>query len=769
MLAEEHWEYQEERKHLKETMEWIERERSFLIDYEENLKKQILDIRKTVTHLMDERLLAKQQLHKMTAKNVGNLQMAQETPYFGRIDFQENWREEYENIYIGKFGLHDKNNEIPIVVDWRAPIADVYYSGHSKEVSYRAPSGEIQGKLFLKRRFDIKGGELKEIFDEKNSEEKIEESLKGKGEFLTEALNKTTHGRLKEIVATIQDQQNKIIRSEMIRPLVVQGVAGSGKTTIALHRMAYLIYNNRRNLDANYMVVAPNKLFLNYISDILPDLGVDNVYQTTFEEWALKLLKEKIKLSNTSDQLNILMQKSHPKTKTILTVSRIKGSLLFKKVVDNLLKQLERNILPTEGIVIDSVPLIGKDKLQEVFLTSNLHLSLHQRLEKLKEYVKVRLKKELPDTQMRVEAIYRSIINQLKSTTDDIEGIRGEIIRIYDERDELLQRIKLQLNSTIEKYFSGVKAPNTIEFYRNIYRDSNEISKAFEERLGEATFNSILESINEMLNGNSFELDDLAPLAYIHIKLYGLEEKSKYTHIVVDEAQDFDEFRISVLRELSMNDSFTFVGDLSQGIYSYKGIKNWNKTMERVFKNKEYQFHVLTTSYRSTIEIVELANNVIKKCKGIEAVMAEPIFRHGDKPNIYQCRDKAEMHKKALQQIEDYCREGYSSIAIICKDMTATEAVYKALKKSISNVHLISDKVTDYQGGIVVIPSYLSKGLEFDGVILWEVDDETYLMEDLDIKLFFIGITRALHKVTLLHQREYTEILSGLEGSFNIC
>jgi len=766
MLAQEHRDYQEERKHLEEILAWVLDERNFLENYEEGLKKQILEIRKTVTHLMDERLLAKQQLHKITARNVENLQKAQKTPYFGRIDFQEGWREATEKIYIGKYGLHDKDNEIPLVVDWRAPIADVYYSGHSKEVSYRAPSGEITGKLHLKRRFDIKKGELKEIFDEQTSEDRIEDSLKGKGEFLTEALNKTTQGRLKEIVATIQDQQNKIIRSEMIKPLVVQGVAGSGKTTIALHRMAYLIYNNRRNIDANYMVVAPNKLFLNYISDILPDLGVDNVYQTTFEEWALSLLKTKIKLSNTTDQLNILMQHNDPLAKTIIIVARIKGSLLFKKVIDNLLKQLERSILPKEGLTLEGITLLTRDKLLEIFLTSNLHLSIQQRLVKLQEYVKVRLKNELPDIELRVEHMYKSIIQQLKSTAEDIESIRGEIIKVYDERDQLLIRIRQQLNSTIDKYFAEIKTPNTIEYYRGIFSEPAELRKAFEERLG-SVYESALKHVIEVLDNNSFELDDLAPLAYLHIKLYGLEEKNKYTHIVVDEAQDFDEFRISALRELSMNDSFTFVGDLSQGIYSYKGVKSWKKTMERVFPNKDYQYHVLTTSYRSTIEIVELANKAIRKCRGLDAVLAEPIFRHGEKPIISRCKDKADMQKRAIERIEAFKSLDYASIAIICKDMATTEAVFKTLKKH-TPINLITDKVTDFKGGVVVIPSYLSKGLEFDGVILWGVDKETYTMEDLDIKLFFIGITRALHRVSMLHEGDYTEILTGLEDSFDV-
>lgn len=223
MPASQHPNYLSECQHLEKTIDWVKKEKVRLLAHEEILKKEVLEIRKTVSHLQDERLVAKQQLHQYTAKDLKIMDYAQSTPYFGRIDFQENGRDEQEVIYIGKHGLHDQQREVPIVVDWRAPIADIYYSGHSQEVFYKAPRGEIRGKLFLKRRYEISSGCLQEIYDEQTSESKIEDSLKGRGDFLIEALSRSNQGRLKEIVATIQDQQNKVIRSDMLKPLVVQG------------------------------------------------------------------------------------------------------------------------------------------------------------------------------------------------------------------------------------------------------------------------------------------------------------------------------------------------------------------------------------------------------------------------------------------------------------------------------------------------------------------------------------------------------------------
>ncbi|MEW9125255.1 MAG: UvrD-helicase domain-containing protein, partial [Thermotaleaceae bacterium] len=232
----------------------------------------------------------------------------------------------------------------------------------------------------------------------------------------------------------------------------------------------------------------------------------------------------------------------------------------------------------------------------------------------------------------------------------------------------------------------------------------------------------------------------------------------------VDEAQDFDEFKISILREMSMNDSFTFVGDLSQGIYSYRGIVDWKKTMERVFPQKEYQYHVLTTSYRSTIEIINLANEVIKKCSGLEVVLAEPILRHGHKPRLVKCDGEEAMFEELKKDIELLEKEGFYSRAILCKDLKTTEKVFERLNMDMENIHLITDRVIDYQGGTVVIPAYLSKGLEFDGVLLWNGNKESFTMDPIDVKLLYISLTRALHRLSIYYTGELSAILENMEA-----
>ena len=303
MKAEEHKDYKEEAHQLELTKAWITAQSEALKEEGQTLEHEIASLRKEVSSAFDERLVLKLQMRQGLTEDLNKYSQIQAAPYFGRINFKENFTDNLEVVYIGKFGLYDSEKGDMLVLDWRTPMANIYYSGIDEDVAYKAPDGIVEGKMLLKRRYVIEEGKLTEIHDEKSLQDNLKDSLQQGTGFLMDALNKSTSGRLKEIVATIQQEQNQIIRSESFLPVVVQGVAGSGKTTIALHRMAYLIYN-QQNPKAKYMVVAPNQLFLKYISDILPDLGVEHVVQTTFEAWALDKLGKGIKLGKQRDKLD---------------------------------------------------------------------------------------------------------------------------------------------------------------------------------------------------------------------------------------------------------------------------------------------------------------------------------------------------------------------------------------------------------------------------------------------------------------------------------
>lgn len=558
MKAEEHKDYKEEAHQLELTKAWITAQSETLKEEGQTLEHEIASLRKEVSSAFDERLVLKLQMRQGLTEDLNKYSQIQAAPYFGRINFKENFTDNLEVVYIGKFGLYDSEKGDMLVLDWRTPMANIYYSGIDEDVAYKAPDGIVEGKMLLKRRYVIEEGKLTEIHDEKSLQDNLKDSLQQGTGFLMDALNKSTSGRLKEIVATIQQEQNQIIRSESFLPVVVQGVAGSGKTTIALHRMAYLIYN-QQNPKAKYMVVAPNQLFLKYISDILPDLGVEHVVQTTFEAWALDKLGKGIKLRKQRDKLDTLLVEAEEKAQILALASKLRGSILFAKIIDKKLKRLETSIIAPEGIQYEGITIVSYKELQHMFLVSNGGLPLMTRVKLLGDYIKKKLQDKQADIKELIEQIYARKLKALKASVTDIEIMRQEIIALYDERDEKIKGIKKWSTAYTKAYIKNIALPSASAFYQQMFEEES-LYKWLEGKMPEEALKSVIALIQGQLRKQFFETEDLGPLVYIQSQLYGLDDERQYAHIVVDEAQDLDEMKLLVLRKASTNDAFTLVG-----------------------------------------------------------------------------------------------------------------------------------------------------------------------------------------------------------------
>lgn len=760
MEAKKHSAYKEEVKQLKNTIKWVKGQSGKLRKEDEQLNTEIVSLRKEVSSALDERLLLKMQMQQMVIEDIDKLDKVELSPYFGRINFEEKRSDDIETIYIGKFGLYDSVKGDMLVLDWRAPMSNIYYSGLDEDVSYRTPTGIVEGKMHLKRRYVLNDGNLSEIHDEKSLQENLKDSITKDSGFLIDSLNKSTSGRLTEIVATIQDQQNKIIRSEPLLPLVVQGVAGSGKTTIALHRMAYIIYNRQHDKEAKYMVVAPNKLFLNYIEDILPDLGVDNVFQITFEEWALSKLDKSITLTDETDKLNSLLTESESSSRTLSLAAKLRGSMLFKRIIDFKLTQIERNLIDRQGIKFENTTLFTFKEIQEVFLVSNQHLPLQERIKQLGEYLKKRLKDKQSFIQSCIEMQYQRQINELKESVENIEEVRPEIINLYNERDIKIKGIKKWIPLFVKDYVKDLQLPTAKELYFGLFEEEEGLSKLLAKQIEEEELAKVIALLRMNYDINKVETEDLGPFLYIQMKLYGIKEDKKYSHIVVDEAQDLDEMKLTVLREVSLNDAFTLVGDLSQGIYAYKGITNWQRMMERVFGAKKYNYYEMTTSYRSTIEIIALANEVISRCTEFTPLMAEPVLRHGTKPQLIHCLDEIHRINQILQDIGNLKGQGMVSICVLTASKEEGQRVYHQLKEKGLDIEWVGEDEDTFNGNITIMPGYLAKGLEFDAVLIYDVGSKKDVTP-LEIKLLYVMITRALHKLHMYSIGEETTLIKG--------
>lgn len=618
-------------------------------------------------------------------------------PYFARLDFKRDGESDIEELYIGKVGVIDEKNN-NIIIDWRAPVSSMYYDSNIGDASYKAPEGICTGKLLLKRQYEIENKQLKSYQDV---------DTVSNDELLKPYLEASVDNRLKNIVSTIQHEQNRIIREPVNKNLIIQGVAGSGKTTVALHRIAYLVYNNRENIKPEqYLIIGPNKFFVNYISGVLPDLDVEDVKQLTYDELCSEILQENITLID--EDVKLLKSIKNEKE---LTYQKIKVSMQFKKALDKYIKEIKESIIPIYGVRINEKEIISNEFIKQIYNS----------FEELDEYdnIKTRL--------MRTNLFFEKYIDE------NIEQYRE-----YSEKE---------LKKVLKTYFNKL-IPKIPKIYQNFLSNLDKYLEISEDIKEQVKINII------NLKNKKFEFEDLSSLIYLKAKINGIDEYGKYKQIVIDEAQDYGEFTFFSLKFILKNAAFSIFGDLAQSIYQYRSIENWESVLNNTFRYQgEIQY--LLKSYRTTTEIMDSANNITKY---IKLNTAKPVIRHGKKVSFIKYKEKNEQISLIKRILEQYKTQNYKTIAIICKNEEEAQELY--IKLEMNDIKNITLNDTEYNGGICIITSYLAKGLEFDGVIISNSGEEEYDSNKMiDMKLLYVAMTRPLHELTILYKNDITKPL----------
>ncbi|MBJ7984047.1 HelD family protein [Bacillus cereus] len=650
-------------------------------------------------------------LESMRESNRQSLRIGVHEPYFGRLDFQEDGKEDVMPIYIGKVGVSDKDTMKPIVIDWRAPVASMFYSftGGDELAFYHSPDGLVEGDVYFKRNISIRKRELERVVD---TYVKGNEDVSHADDFLLYRLGENKDNKLKDIVSTIQSEQNDIIRAERNLPLLIQGVAGSGKTTIALHRLAFLIYEYREQLEAERMIVfAPNSLFLDYISSVLPELGVGNISQTTFPDWALRTLDGSVKLKQTEEKMKEAFSINRDEKKVML--GKLKGTLEFKSFIEERMIQFEKELVPTKDFEAWDKAVIPVEDVKKWMQVEYKHYPLKKRRERLvgrmKRWIEIELKK-------------------------------------FGETNEK-KLLKKEATKRLSTYMNFWPKMSPLSLYSSMLKSKEILEVLPEELVQETEKNSRKKEVY---------VEDLPALIYIHHRITGIEIGQKFHHVVIDEAQDFSPFQVYVLKEITLGNSFTILGDLSQAIYDYQGIEDWNAFKE-VFQETGY--YELTRSYRSTKEIIEFANEIIKNAE-IPVGLATPVFRSGEDVKIIRVEDQFIEIVKTLQHLQN---EDVKTIAVIGRTDDECRDIYEKLTNAGLTVNFIEADQSKYEGGISVVPVYLAKGLEFDAVLLIDVDEEHYKNTKHDAKLLYVGCTRSLHDLWIFYSGEASPLIKGLK------
>ena len=612
-------------------------------------------------------------------------------PYFARLDFSRDGEEKVEKLYIGKVGVMDEDNN-NITIDWRAPISSMYYDSNIGRASYKAPEGTCTGELLLKRQYDIENRELKSFQDV---------DTVSNDELLKPYLSASADNRLKNIVSTIQHEQNSIIREPISKNIVIQGVAGSGKTTVALHRIAYLVYNYRDKIKPNqYLVIGPNKFFVNYISGVLPDLDVENVKQLTYEELCSDFLNEDISLIDEDKKL--IMSISNEKS---LQYEKFKVSMEFKEVLDKFLQEMKENIISEKGIIIKGYEVIPSNIIKEIYSSieeSNVYNDIKSKLDRTNLILAKYIDDNYDEIIAKVKEQYQRNID--KSSKDDS---KNEL----DKLNFIEKEVRTGCKTSVKKYFSSL-IPNIINVYIKFLANINK---------------------------------------YISLELYN-NIKAK----VQDEAQDFGDFSFYALKCLLKNATFSIFGDLAQSIYQYRGIENWKEVVNNTFKDN-CEMKYLLKSYRTTTEIMNSANNITNY---IKLDVAKPVIRHGKNVKYIDYNNDDEQINTIKSILKQYKENEYKTVAVICKNEEEATFINKKLQNDNIKIKNITDSDTQYNGGICTIASYLAKGLEFDGVIVANASEEEYnSSKDIDMKLLYVSMTRPLHELNVLYKNNIVKPL----------
>lgn len=749
-----------EQRRVDQVIEEIERKEKQLRAKADDLKESVIGLRgsffENVTVNIDEPeevietyasikqqaelLSERERSHGIVDKQLKVLSQLKDSPYFGRIDFHEYGEKEVDQIYIGIASLMDDKDEDFLIYDWRAPISSLYYDFSPGEVSYETLSGTIQGDMLLKRQFIINQGKIEGMFDT---------GLTIGDDILQEVLGNHASEQMKNIVATIQKEQNQIIRNVKHKYLVVQGVAGSGKTSAALQRVAYLMYRYRDLINENnIMLFSPNPLFNSYVANVLPELGEANMRQTTFLEYIIKKVEERLSVESPFEQMEYILtaKKDQHYERKMKSIS-FKTTLAFKEMIDEFIQDLEEKDLIFKDITFRDRVLMTKDEIYDYFyqmmekatsIPNALDLVNERLLKKVQTFQRDEIDKEWVMEEIEV-LDDEDILNAYKYMQDQ-EGDD----EFYDSgmEEEYLRGV------IIEKAFSPVIEGIQNFVYIDLFATYRLLFTTWQPESQPNGWEEIKEQTIKEFDKLHLSWEDATPYVYFKDRLLGDNTDRSIKYLFVDEAQDYTAFQLAYLKYIFPYTRMTFLGDVNQAIFMHTQEDNplqaeYDDTYEKI---------VLTKSYRSTKQIVEFTKHFSP-----DGGQIEPFERAGEKPKLIKYGQANHDEKHLLATINQLMERGQKTIAIVCKTFKESKAIYERLKDKIS-LQLMTATSRELTKGVLVLPIYIAKGIEFDAVIIPDASKKHYQTE-WDQSIFYTACTRAMHELVMLTYGEETPFI----------
>ncbi|MEE0434381.1 MAG: AAA family ATPase [Peptococcaceae bacterium] len=616
------------------------------------------------------------------AKTIARLEALRPSPYFGRIDFLFHGEKQPEAFYIGRTALLDEDGVDNLIIDWRSPIASVFYRFLLGEAYYDAPAGRITGTVTRKRQYEINNSELAYFFD---TDMTVSDGI------LKELLSQNASPQMRAIVETIQRDQDLIIRNLDADLLMIQGVAGSGKTAIALHRAAFLMYEGLANKLAatDILILSPNRTFSQYIAGVLPELGEDNVRTLTFDELAHDVLGD----LHCEPQSAFLERAIGSSQKAFVNQClAFKTSDAFRRLLDRFAMLIPERYLHYHDIRFGERLLISKAEL-EARVRDRHDLRLGTRLEQVESRV--------------------------------LDGLSG-----LSKNDRAA--VQEQLHQ-----FTNLNLP---ALYKALWKDERLFAEGDFDSASLQNLPAIRRQTLARLESGRIGFDDAICLLYLHLQLYGNRAWRQIRQIIIDEAQDYTPLQFAIFAQLFPNAKVTILGDVNQSLTSLPKADFYDH-LQTLFAKERTVRYTLNKSFRCSSEILSFALRFLDTAPNIEA-----FNRHGDTVGCHAFATHAAYLDGLVEEIERCQHKGYASICLITKTEAAAQALYGELRHR-TTLHQARLEAENLQGTLIM-PVAMTKGLEFDAVLLCDADSDTY-RDDSDKHLLYITATRALHRLTL--------------------
>lgn len=687
-------------------------------------------------HQQQQLLSEREHAWQHSAKQLDTVERLEKRPYFARVDFKEQGEKKPETIYIGLGSFADKDNHF-LIYDWRAPISSIYYDGKLGEVSYNSPEGKIIVDMTKKRQFMIEDGKIVNMFD---TNESIGDQM------LLEVLSEKSSTQMKSIVTTIQQEQNKIIRNTSADLLFVQGAAGSGKTSAILQRIAYLLYRYRGNLTSSDVIMfSPNQLFNDYIKNVLPEMGEQNMVQMTYWQFVARRLPG-------MNVENLFKQFEDQNSDT--NISKFKGSVNFFNLLTRYAKHLNKR-----GVIFKNIyfrdkkkPYFDKEKIKEIYYSYNENYNLANRIDATREeLIKMLNRKITPETKKAwvartIEGMSQSELNELYDRPDqEFESEAKE--EAFLGRKIVLKALKGVHKRILHNHFINMRAQ-----YLSFLRAVPKMVDLAKWDITEDDWLHHIDEVKENFKKHDIAITDVSAYLYLYDLITGSRTDYEMRYAFIDEIQDYTPFQLAYLKYNFPRAKFTMLGDLNQAIFTKDESRSLLKQISGLFDPEKTDVVRLTKSYRSTKQLTNFTKQILRQGEKIEA-----FNRQGPKPVIWG-RDNDE---KAIDVLVDVLRDNEKrkmTTVIITKDLASAKFVHEELSKKKEPTTLIATANQRLVDGTLVIPSYLAKGLEFDAVVMWGANKENYHQLD-ETQLVYTITSRAMYKLDVIYTGEKSPLL----------